>query len=285
MNQDQVKDLLKTLAPEAPDFEVLFTGKSSKRKNGFYHPTESRITLNNKNFTSDQELIYTAVHELAHHLHQNSDNPPGPHSHHNLVFKVIFRELLAKAIEAGAYRLEPDAELQKAIDEVRARMVEEAEATKRTGLALMALVKECGRSHVRFEDVVERILGGNLKTASLAMTAFSQDIPTEAGPDALRILASVHNPEVRRELAVMTDDTEREATLRKVEPPKMVPKPKAVDPVEYKKHLLEAKVVRLEKALEQTKEQLENLMQDPSHADRVVVYQAIFNFEGSTHGR
>ena len=38
MNQDQTKELLMRLEPQAPEFQLLFTGKSSKKVNGLYKP-------------------------------------------------------------------------------------------------------------------------------------------------------------------------------------------------------------------------------------------------------
>ena len=69
MNQDQTKALLLQLEPQAPAFELIFSGKSSKKVNGLYKPETREILLHNKNFASDEELIYTAIHEFAHHLH------------------------------------------------------------------------------------------------------------------------------------------------------------------------------------------------------------------------
>ena len=50
------------------DFTVTMTGKESKRVNGLYKPETREILLHNKNFKTDNELIYTAVHEYTHHL-------------------------------------------------------------------------------------------------------------------------------------------------------------------------------------------------------------------------
>ena len=68
MNQDAVKAALLRLRAPTEDFSVLMTGKSSKRVNGFYRYEERTIYLHNKNFKDDTDLIYTAIHEYAHHL-------------------------------------------------------------------------------------------------------------------------------------------------------------------------------------------------------------------------
>ena len=50
------------------DFTVIQSGKESRCVNGLYKPDTHEIILHNKNFKTDNEMIYTAVHEYAHHL-------------------------------------------------------------------------------------------------------------------------------------------------------------------------------------------------------------------------
>ena len=68
MNQDQIKAMLLDIEESQLEFSVILTGKESKRVNGLYKPDTCEILLHNRNFTSDNQLIYTAIHEYAHHL-------------------------------------------------------------------------------------------------------------------------------------------------------------------------------------------------------------------------
>ena len=67
MNQDQLADKLRTLA-DVPPFTLVFSGKKSKKVDGLYKPAEREILIHNKNMSGDSDLIYTAIHEFAHHI-------------------------------------------------------------------------------------------------------------------------------------------------------------------------------------------------------------------------
>ena len=69
MNQDQVKSILLQVEESPAPFSLVFSGKANKKVNGLYKPDTAEIVLHNKNFESDNQLLYTALHEYAHHLH------------------------------------------------------------------------------------------------------------------------------------------------------------------------------------------------------------------------
>ena len=68
MNRDQIKELLLSLENTDLDFEVIFSGKSSKKVNGLYKCETREIVLHNKNFNTDNQLIYTAIYEYTHQM-------------------------------------------------------------------------------------------------------------------------------------------------------------------------------------------------------------------------
>ena len=68
MDNASIKDMLLDIQESKLEFTVTMTGKESKRENGLYKPETREILLHNKNFKTDNELIYTAVHEYTHHL-------------------------------------------------------------------------------------------------------------------------------------------------------------------------------------------------------------------------
>ena len=68
MTNEEIKKILLSLEQTDTDFSVTQTGKASKKVNGLYAPATFEIFLHNKNFTTENELIYTAIHEYTHHL-------------------------------------------------------------------------------------------------------------------------------------------------------------------------------------------------------------------------
>lgn len=68
MTNEKIKEVLLSLEKAGIDFSVTQTGKTSKKVNGLYAPATFEIFLHNKNFATENELIYTAIHEYAHHL-------------------------------------------------------------------------------------------------------------------------------------------------------------------------------------------------------------------------
>ena len=108
MNRDQIKELLLSLENTDLDFEVIFSGKSSKKVNGLYKCETREIILHNKNFNTDNQLIYTAIHEYTHHLlyeaeaAQNGGLKPRKYAKaHGNAFWAKFHSLLEIAEKKG----------------------------------------------------------------------------------------------------------------------------------------------------------------------------------------
>ena len=68
MDNEKIKEMLLDISPSSLEFTVTQSGKESKRVNGLYKPDTHEIILHNKNFKTENELVYTAVHEYTHHL-------------------------------------------------------------------------------------------------------------------------------------------------------------------------------------------------------------------------
>ena len=103
MNQEQVKEKLLQLNRNAEDFSLLFSGKKSRKVNGLYKPESREIIIHNRNFNDDNPLIYTAIHEFAHHIHFTGAAVPISSRAHTKEFWGIFHSLLYKAEEKGVY--------------------------------------------------------------------------------------------------------------------------------------------------------------------------------------
>ena len=112
MENAKIKETLLNLYETKLDFTVIQTGKESKRVNGLYKPDTHEILLHNKNFKTDNELLYTAIHEYAHHLlTEESINTYGDDSlpnakAHPRAFWVKFNELIVLAEEKNIYTLD-----------------------------------------------------------------------------------------------------------------------------------------------------------------------------------
>jgi hypothetical protein len=182
MNHEMIKETLLSLAESERDFTVIFTGKKSKKVNGLYKPASREILLHNKNFDDDNQLVYTAIHEYAHHLRQDA---AGASSRaHDIAFWSLFNTLLDTAEEKGIYKRTRSASLQQKIDEAKALQHEILLLEKRLGVLLQEIHEASRAEAVRFEDIVQHDLqlsfvtvnkmrsisvvpGQNLKTLSL----------------------------------------------------------------------------------------------------------------------
>jgi hypothetical protein len=267
MNQEQTKELLLRLEPQAPDFQLVFTGKTSKKVNGLYKPETREILLHNKNFASDEELVYTAIHEFAHHLHFCSSAKPTTMRSHNSVYWSLFHRLLAKAEELNLYKnvFIEEPEFQKLTDEIKHKyLATNGQLMKDFGQALLQAVQLCGKHHVRFEDYMDRVLCIPRTTAKTVMASFAQDVTPDFGFDHLKMMTSVKDAEVRRDMELKRREGYSTEMLRqelKGEPlPEITPAPMP-DPVEAQVDLLERSREQLQKKIEDWSRKLEELDQ------------------------
>src|SRR5215469_11323540 len=101
MNQDKVKDNLLAIEDAPLEFSLIFSGKKSRKVNGLYKPDSREIIIHNRNFekgtAGDNLLLYTAIHEYAHHLHSCSRGGELPSRAHTSEFWAVFHALLEKA--------------------------------------------------------------------------------------------------------------------------------------------------------------------------------------------
>ena len=267
MNQDQIKEVLLRLEPQAPDFQLLFTGKSSRKVNGLYKPETREILLHNKNFSSDEELVYTAIHEFAHHLHFCSSAKPSTIRSHTSMYWSLFHRLLAKAEELSLYRnvfiAEP--EFQKLTDEIKSKyLATNGQLMKDFGQTLLLAVQLCGKHHVRFEDYMDRVLCIPRTTAKTVMASFAQNVTPDFGFDHLKMMTAVKDPDVRRDMEIKRREGYSPEMLRqelKGEPlPEITPSPMP-DPVEAQVDMLERSREQLKKKIDDWTQKLEELEQ------------------------
>jgi len=261
MNQDTVKEKLLAIEDAPLEFSLVFSGKKSKKVNGLYKPNTREIILHNRNFQSDSAgqnlLLYTAIHEYAHHLHACSRGGTLSARAHNSEFWAIFHALLEKAeakkIYNDVFAVSP--ELLKLTDLIRDKYLKNnGSLVKEMGKQLLKAHELCTGIGVRFEDYVDRMLRIPRTAANMAMKMFEYDITPEVGADNMRFLAGIRDSDNRKAA---------ETALIKGKSPDTVKiqlknKDKEEDPVV----LLEKEKARLERTIETLGKRLEEVKRE-----------------------
>lgn len=198
MNRDEVKEKLLGLHKTKEDFTVVFTGKKNGRVNGLYKPLTKEIAIHNRNFGNDNLLMYTAIHELAHHVCHTEYGQNGVRSH-TALFWGTFHDLLDTAEKSGIYAREEDGELRDLAEKAKAIDREIAKLQRELGEVLLRIDGLCKEKGVRREDVYERDIRLSRKTAGNAVNAALYGIGEGYGQDVQNMAAGIKNGEEREE--------------------------------------------------------------------------------------
>jgi hypothetical protein len=201
MNQDQVKSRLLALEPDTEEFSVIFSGKQSKKVNGLYYPERREIIIHNKNFTNDSGLMYTAIHEYAHHIHFTRSPVPISSRSHTTEYRNILHELLERAEQAGTYTniFSEHPDFVRLTHKIRDEfLVTNGQLMKDLGALLVKAEALCQEHHARFEDYVERALLIDRRSASTLMRIHGLDISPAIGYENMRTVANIRNKDQRQ---------------------------------------------------------------------------------------
>jgi len=262
MDQDKVKQKLLAIEDAPLEFSVIFSGKKSSKVNGLYKPQSREIILHNRNFQPDDTgqnlLLYTAIHEYAHHLHACSRGGTLSPRAHNSEFWAIFHALLEKAEKKKIYNdvFSVSPELLKLTELIRDKFLKNnGELVKEMGKHLLKAHDLCTTIGVRFEDYVDRMLRIPRTAANMAIKMFEYDLAPEVGADNMRFLAGIRDGDERQAA---------ETALIKGKSPDTVKvqvrnKNKEEDPVailEKEKTRLEKTIATLNKRLEEVKREI-----------------------------
>jgi hypothetical protein len=256
MNQDQVKDQLLRLDDEVEEFSVIFTGKKSKKANGLYYPDTREIIIHNHNFDDDNQLLYTAIHEFAHHVHVTRSPVPVGNRAHTIAFRNILHELLERAEELDIYRniFRTNAEFVALTYRIRRDFLgPNGELMKRFGEALIEAQKLCEKYNARFEDYVERVLSINTRSANTIIKTHTYDISPEIGYENMATVAGIADPDKRKEAE------EAFAGGRSPDRVKAMLKQSSEDGEEDPKNRLEKEKRRLERTIQSLQEKLHSV--------------------------
>ena len=231
MNQDEVKEKLLAIKDAPMEFTVIFSGKKSKKVNGLYKPDSREIIIHNKNFsgtgydTGDNLLIYTAIHEYAHHLHACARGGHLSPRAHTAEFWAILHELLEIAESKDVYKdvFSESKELEDLTKVIREKYLNEnGSLVKELGEMLLKAHELCDSIGGRYEDYVDRILRIPRQAANLAVRMHQYNLNPVTGADNMRFLAGISNQEKREaaENALIngkSPDTVRTAVRKKPE--------------------------------------------------------------------
>ncbi|OHD70210.1 MAG: hypothetical protein A2W19_05145 [Spirochaetes bacterium RBG_16_49_21] len=200
MNQDQVKQKLFLLDGNAGDFSVIFTGKKSRKVDGLYYPDRKEIIIHNRNFSNDDQLIYTAIHEFAHHLQHVRSVEPISTRAHTVRFWDIFHKLLYAAEEKGVYAniFKRDGRFTALTRTIREKFLSaNGNLMKELGKLLAQAHDLCREHNASFDDYVDRELLLHRTAAKLLMKIHSFDIRPDIGYENMKTVASIRDDEIR----------------------------------------------------------------------------------------
>jgi hypothetical protein len=201
MNQDQVKAKLLQIEDAPMEFTVIFSGKKSNKVNGLYKTDTREIIIHNHNFEAgdpkeENLLLYTAIHEYAHHLHACSRGGTLSAKAHTSEFWAIFHELLEKAEKKKIYR-DVFAEapgLMELAETIKEKFLKEnGSLVKEMGAYLIKAHELCDAAGARFEDFIDRVLRIPRTAATMAIKMHQYDLDPELGADNMRFLAGIKN--------------------------------------------------------------------------------------------
>ncbi|HCM25160.1 MAG: hypothetical protein A2Z99_06120 [Treponema sp. GWB1_62_6] len=260
MNQDRVKELLLSVEDAPMDFSVVFSGKQSKKVNGLYKPDTREILIHNRNFKEDNMLMYTAVHEYAHHLHCCSRGGKLSARAHSAEFWSILHGLLQKAEDEGVYKnvFADSPELESLTETIRKKcLYENGSLVKELGKLLMEANTLCTGIGARFEDYIDRVLRIPRVAARTAMKIYQYNVNPSMGADNMKIVAGIGNDETRTaaEGALLSGKSPDEVKVQ------IARRPVQDDPkerLEKEKLRLERTIQTLTKRLEEVERELED---------------------------
>lgn len=261
MNQDQVKELLLRIRETAEPFQVILSGKKSRKVNGLYKPEERQIILHNRNFASESELVYTAIHEYAHHLHFTSEQPPRSARSHTTRFWSLFHGLLAEAEGRGLY-LSPFEELEdfRALSrEIKENIIAKNGALmKELGRLLARAEQLCLEHHLSYADYIDRILAIPRASAGAMLKAHRLDLDPRVGYENMRLIARVRDPELRlRAERELLSGKSHDMVKEMISAPAQQSDP--VERLRSEKQRLERWIERLQRRLETVSRELQEL--------------------------
>lgn len=251
MTNEEIKQTLISLEKADIDFSVTQTGRASQKVNGLYTPATFEILLHNKNFTTENELIYTAIHEYTHHLISCKQKKFGIEvkkggRSHTTEFWAKFDDLLEKAVEAKIYTRERSEDLSGLIDEAKKIDREIVNLKKKLGKILSEIHEKSQEESIRFEDILSHDLNISKNTAEKCLK--TKNIEENFGQDEMETVLKVKDSHTRQNII---NGLKKGKTINQTSV--SIKKDRSSSPYEK----LTKEKVRLEKTIQQLKVRLE----------------------------
>jgi hypothetical protein len=272
VNNEQIKEKLLQIRNTDEYFEVILSGKKSKKVNGLYKPETRELVLHNQNFNGDNELMYTAIHEYAHHL-QFTDSPvPISIRTHTGDFWSLFHGLLYDAERLGLYSnpFEAIQDFEELTRRIREKILSvNGELMKELGELLIQAQKLCEKHHTSFTDYLDRVLRIPRTSANTIIKTKLLDIDPRLGYENMKTLTRISDPETRKEAeGALLRDMSPDMVKRTYLP---AGKAKPADPLEQliaEKNRLERQIKRLQHKLEEISRKLSELQSERERRSR-----------------
>ena len=254
MSNDQIKKVLLSLRKSAHDFTVILSGKKSRKVHGLYKPDTREIIIHNRNFTNDNELMYTAIHEYAHHLQFTTSPTPISARSHTTAFWNLLHTLLFEAEEKGIYTnpFEGIEEFRTLTRQIRGRFLEgSGTLMKELGGLLVQAHELCLKHGTSYPDYLDRVLALPRTSANVIVKAHTLDLDPRVGFENMRSLAAIRDDGARGRA---------QEELRAGHTPDMVKaKYGPTPPPRSARDALQAERERIEKNIERMKKRLKEI--------------------------
>jgi hypothetical protein len=200
VSNDQIKKVLLSLRKSAHDFTVILSGKKSSKVHGLYKPDSREIIIHNKNFKNDNELMYTAIHEYAHHLQFTTSATPISVRTHTTAFWNLLHTLLFEAEEKGVYTnpFEGIEEFRDLTRQIRGRFLEgSGTLMKELGKLLLQAHELCEKHGTSYSDYLDRVLALPRTSAHVIVKAHTLNLDPRVGFENMRSLVSIRDEGAR----------------------------------------------------------------------------------------
>ncbi len=267
MNQDQVKERLLQLEPDVEEFFLIFSGKTSKKANGLYYPDTREIIIHNRNFEDDNSLMYTAVHEFAHHVHFTTSPVPVGNRAHTIEFRRILHELLNRAEDQEIYYspFNHDPEFMGLTYRIRNQFLKEnGQLMKEFGALLAEAHRLCEQRNARFDDYVERVLALNKSAANTLMRIHQTDVSPELGYENMKTVAAIRDPKERKAAEVAFKSGQSADMVKAMTRQGKEHTEDPLDALQKEKRRIERTIKSLESKLRTVEERLASLGDSPA---------------------
>ncbi|MCL2154075.1 MAG: hypothetical protein FWH53_00265 [Leptospirales bacterium] len=261
MNQDQVKEKLLQLEKVDVDFTVTFSGKRSRKVDGLYYPDRREMIIHNHNFVDDNQLMYTAIHEYAHHLHFAKPDAPTTNKGHTNDFWNIFHSLLYKAERLGIYKNNFDTvkELKELTSVLQNNIIKNGNLMSELAQGLVLASRLCKEHLISFDDFLDRVLQLPRKEAKTIIKFYTMDINPKIGYENMKTVTRIKDNDLREDIQKAFLDKKKSPDMVKVE---IKPKREFLNRLsflEYGKDCVEGAIKRLTQKFGNLKREIEGL--------------------------